>query len=252
MENQYIDDAIESLKLSMLNLLKESLEGTGIDFGETKNDIEYKNYLADKPIVFNKGKGNYTLSDFEGAGAGKLTIPNDFYSDQVLYSFLSNAEGNVGLQWVTSFKGDSIATNCGIGGWDFPGGVHSPGIAKAIGVSPSDFSSWVKVNKASGFSRRAIGGELKEGAAWGWATDPVQSDNPYWKKLIPYYRDQMIWAWNQPGIQAIKDPAERLARMHTINWFGYHYMRGLSSNDAGWNHRLSVAKGVCGNMGYFS
>lgn len=189
---------------------------------------------------------------FTGAGAGLLPVPNQFYSDDVLIKFITRAEGKVGLRWVTSNRGGIIATRCGIDGWDFPGGVHSPEVAKAIGVSSADFATWVSVDYNSGFSRKASGSEVTSGAAWGWATTPLPENHVYWKKLLPYYRDNMIWAWHQPEIQAISSCAERLARMHTINWYSYHYMTGLTKNDIGWAHRLQAAKEATTGMGNFA
>ena len=54
MENN-IDEAFESLRKLQVDLLKESLEYLGIDFGVTKNNIDYRNYLAENPIVFYTG-----------------------------------------------------------------------------------------------------------------------------------------------------------------------------------------------------
>lgn len=243
------DTLIKEVNYMKVNLLKECYEFLGIDFEETKNDIVYHNYLAEQPLSF--GNGSMIDSEFGGADTGELPIPQGFYSDQVLYEFITHAEGSIGLRWVTTHKGDTVATNCGIGGWDYPGGVHNPAIAKKIGVSPQEFGSWVTINKNSGFSRRALEGEIKEGAAWGWATSPLTAENPYWKKLIPYYRDAMIWAWNQPQIQEVKDPAERLARMHSVNWYGYHNMK-LFGGGPGFQHRLQAAQRACGGMTRFA
>jgi len=54
MDNK-LDEAIESLRKLQVDLLKESIEYLGIDFGETNNNIEYRNYLAENPIVFYTG-----------------------------------------------------------------------------------------------------------------------------------------------------------------------------------------------------
>lgn len=187
-------------------------------------------------------------SDFSGAGGGKLPIPPGFYSDKVLYEFITHAEGSIGLYWVTSYKGDIQAVNCGVNGWDLPGGVHSKIIAAACGITdPSVFN--FQVSKTAG--RKAMGGEIREGAAWGWNTNPVPADNPYWQKLIPYYRDAMIWAWNQSIIQGVKDPAERLARMHSINWWGYRNVK-LFHGGSGFGHRLQAAQRACTGMQPFS
>lgn len=247
------DEIIETLAQYRRDLIKYYYEWFGEDMiiGDI-DEIEYQNYLIDNPIQLNDPNGDpYGMdSEFTGAGAGTLQRPPGFYSDQVLYEFITRAEGKIGLRWVTTYKGNQIATRCGINGWDFAGGVHSPAIARAIGVSASDFESWVTIDKNSGLSRMAMGEELKEGAAWGWATSPLNADNPYWQKLIPYYRDRMIWAWSQPIIQAVREPAERLARMHSINWWGYHYIMGFSGG-SGWGHRYQAAKEACGNMPNF-
>jgi hypothetical protein len=203
--------------------------------------------LTESPVSYNNNVPFRDVdSKFNGAGPGKEPIPDGFPSDQLLFEFLSQAEGTRGLQWVTTYKGDKIATNCGINGWDFSGGVHNPAIAKAIGVSSTEFASWVSIDKSSWLSRRAIGGEIKEGAAWGWATTPLPASHSYWQKLIPYYRDNMIWAWNQPGIQAIKSPGVRLARMHTCCWYFNKSLKGLTIIDAGWKRRVELAIKLCG------
>lgn len=44
------DEAIKEFCYIKLNLIKEILETTGIDLGETKNEIDYYNYLVDNPI----------------------------------------------------------------------------------------------------------------------------------------------------------------------------------------------------------
>lgn len=244
------DKSIEVLAKLRLDLLKITYESMGVDYGETKNDIKYKNYLAENPIKlqgFGGGDGDVD-SMFGSAGAGKLPIPPGFYSDKVLYEFITHAECPVGIYWVTTVKGDVQAVNCGVKGWDLPGGVHSKSIAAACGITdPSVFN--FTVSRTNG--RKAMGGEIREGAAWGWLTNSVPASNPYWQKLIPYYRDCMIWAWHQPIIQEVKNPAERLARMHSINWWGYHYLKGFSGG-SGWGHRFQAAQRACSGMGYYS
>ena len=245
-----IDEAIETLRKFSVNLYKSTLEFLGEDLGPTNNKIEYRNYLIDNPIQFgNPGGFSFVNGNFEGAGGGKEEVPQGFYSDQVLYNFISNAEGTIGVQWVSGYKSGSVVPSAACYGYDFPGGVHDPSFISKLGLTQSDANSL----GISQNGRKPIGGESYGGKVqWGWYTQPVPADHPYWKKLIPYYRDAMIWAWRQPGIQAIKNPGERLARMHTINWYGYHYMKGLTKNDVGWNHRLQVAKSVTSGMGSFA
>lgn len=245
---------VQEIQRARVNLYKLLFEEMGYDLGPTVNQMEYRNYLVEDPINFYNGSvydTGYDQTLFGSAGGGKLTVPPGFYSDQVLFNFLSHAEGNVGMLWVTTYKGDEVARGCGINGWDFAGGVHTSAIANAIGVSASDFASMVTIDKSSPFSRKAMGGEITQGAAWGWATSPIKADSPYWQKLIPYYRDAMIWAWHQPIIQSVKEPAERLARMHSINWWGYHYIKGFHGGTQ-WPHRYQSARGACAGMQNFA
>ena len=185
---------------------------------------------------------------FGGAGAGLLPIPPGFYSDTVLYKFISTAEGSIGVQWVGTDHGHDIVTDAACFGYDFPGGVHDPSYIKKLGLTPSDAAGL----GISSRGRKPIGGESYGGRVkWGWYTNPLPADHPYWQKLIPYYRDAMIWAWNQPIIQAVKDPAERLARMHSINWWGSHYLKGFSGG-SGWPHRFKAAQAACAGMPQFT
>lgn len=61
----------------------------------------------------------------------------------------------------------------------------------------------------------------------------------------------MIWAWNQPAIQAVKDPAERLARMHSVNWWGSKNMK-LFHGGTGFKHRLQAAQKATAGMTNFA
>jgi hypothetical protein len=235
-ENDNIIELIPKLKL---DIVKEIYESIGISYGKTDNQCNYVNYLINNPSMFGMFGGTGGIdSEFGGAGAGKLPIPPGFYSDQVLFEFITHAEGSVGLQWVSTYKGHDIVRSAACYGYDFPGGVHDPSFISKLGLTPSDGDSLGITNSG----RKPIGAESYGGRVqWGWNTKPIPAGHPYWKKFIPYYRDQMIWAWHQPGIQAITNRGERLARMHTINWFGYHYLKGLTNNDVGWNHRLQIA-----------
>lgn len=182
-------------------------------------------------------------SEFTGAGPGKEPIPTGFPSDKLLFEFITQAEGKEGIQWVGTYKGHDVVVTAACFGYDFPGGVHDTSWIKILGLTKEDTANLGITNKP----RPPIGAETYGGKVkWGWKTQPLPTSHPYWKKLIPHYRDAMIWAWKQPAIQAIQSPGERLARMHTINWYGQHYMKGLTHNDVGWKHRLQVALKVCG------
>lgn len=177
---------------------------------------------------------------------GNEPIPPGFYSDTVLLNFVYKAEGKVFIKWVTTHKGNTLATACGINGWDAPGGVHSKHYGDKMGYSGGIDGFGVEMTNRG---RKALEGERKT-AAWGWYSTEVSIDSPYWSKFIPVYRDEMIWAWNQPKIQEVKDPAERLARMHNCAWFGYRNMNlfGTTSN---WSHRLKAAQDACAGIDSF-
>lgn len=246
-----MDNMIEMIPKLKLDMLKEIYESLGVNLGKTYNEINYQNYMINNldDICLFGGNGNGIDSEFTGAEGGKLTPPQGFYSDQILYEFITKAEGNIGVQWVSNRNGHNVVRSAACFGYDFPGGVHDPSFIKKLGLTQSDADSLgISNNGRAPIGAESYGGIVK----WGWYTKPIPASHPYWKKLIPYYRDNMIWAWNQSGIQSIKNPGERLARMHTINWYGYHYMRGLTKNDVGWNHRLQVAKNVCSSLHNFT
>jgi hypothetical protein len=239
---------IKELSHTIINLYKLAIEDMGYDLGDTNNEIEYRNFLVRDPINYNTKSLNESGFDSNfAAPEGKLPIPQGFYSDAVLYNFLSTAEGNIGVQWVATDHGHDIVRSAACFGYDFPGGVHDPSYIKLLGLTQDDADSLTITKRG----RKPIGGEWYGGKVkWGWYTNPIPSDHSYWKKLIPYYRDAMIWAWNQQIIQAVKDPAERLARMHSINWWGHHYLKGFSGG-SGWPHRFQAAQQACSGMGRF-
>lgn len=228
---------IHELCLLKANLLKESIEYLDVDLGKAKNNIEYRNYLINNPILIDD-QGKESVEDFDGE-YGNVFTPDGFYSDETLIKFVSLAEGAIAVQWVKTYKGHDLCTSCGVNGWDLPGGLHNKQIASKIGVSASDLS--VQLTNSG---RRALEGEIHEGASWGWYTTREPLNSNYWSKFVPYYREQMLWAWDQPIIQAVKDPAERLARMHSVNWYGYHNLK-LFNGGPGWKHRLEAAKQAC-------
>ena len=187
---------------------------------------------------------------FSGAGAGRLTPPPGFYSDQALWYMISHAEGTVGVKW-TRGKGspnDPAATDQAVYGWDLPGGVHSKGIVENAGVNAQELIACLHPTDRG---REAIKGERKGGVTWGWYSQKLDPGDPYWGKMLPAYRDKMIWAWNQPAIQAIKDPADRLAAMHTVNWFANQGMKFINDKSR-FGNRLKVARVATQGMSNFS
>lgn len=227
----------------------------GVDTGseDIKKDKSGKEYTEDniaKSIAKTFGiqygnqlSGAFGFGSFGAAGAGKLPIPPGFFSDQVLFNFVYNAEGNVAVKWVDG--AGNPCPSCGIDGYDYPPGFHDKSFLQAmreVGVNPMDLGVTFTKN-----GRRAIEGEVKEGAAYGYYSTPVPQSAPYWKKILPIYRDRMITAWND-GASTIQDPAERLAIMHTMRWaFGnaslqraINYVKGKGSGT--WPHRLQMAQ----------
>lgn len=234
-----------------VDINKLYMEELGYDLSTSANTVEYHNYLQNNPIQFTSPEYNSfgdPNSPFSGAGAGKLPVPSGFYPDSVLYKFISTAEGSIGVQWVSEYKGHNIVRSAACFGYDFPGGVHDPSYINKLGLTQQDGDSLGITNSG----RRPMGGEWYGGKVqWGWYTNSIPAGHPYWQKLIPYYRDEMIWAWHQPIIQNVKDPAERLARMHSINWWGHHYLRGFHGGP-GFPHRLKAAQQACAGMQRFA
>ena len=72
--NPDIDAEIDHIGVShfgfiYMNLIKETYETLGLDYGETKNEIEYVNRLIDNPLEFNLGGMGCDGSFFYGDGA---------------------------------------------------------------------------------------------------------------------------------------------------------------------------------------
>lgn len=177
--------------------------------------------------------------------AGREPIPDGFYKDDVLFYFITHAEGKVAVQWVSSKSSHTTLTNCAINGYDLPGGLHSKrGDDRVDSLGFNDLNVTM-TNRG----RNAVQGERKCGAGWGWYSTEIQDDDPYWQKLMPAYRDAMIWAWNQPEIQQITDPATRLAKMHTCNWKWARNIKSGMSDMRDWDGRIKAAKDACSGMG---
>ena len=69
-ENIY-DTAIKQINHMKVNLLKECYEYLGIDFGETKNNIVYHNYLAEDNLEFVGGNGLDSVDAMISSGETK-------------------------------------------------------------------------------------------------------------------------------------------------------------------------------------
>jgi len=107
-----IDNCIEALKYLQLDLVKESLEGLGIDLKYNSNKINYKNYLINDPITFiEPGAGDLTyelsdeeLKDYTGdLGDGK--VPSDIGVSEEMFKYIYKVES--GYAWGTKLP-DSL------------------------------------------------------------------------------------------------------------------------------------------------
>ena len=216
--------------------------------------IDKKGQIYDNKNILEaiKAKAGYFMTSSGSLGdlgvggvcVGKYQVPkNGFPTDNQLMWFLANAEGNMAMKWVDS--SGKLAVNCGVGGYDFPAGVHSLQIAKEVGLTLALAVNTTNVNAVkwgSGFSRNAIGAERRGGAVRGLACfTRLPWNSPYFQKLLPYYRDRIIVAWNKPKMEACKDLGIKLAMAHTANWY-YGGNFNPPCNDSGWNHRVKTAR----------
>lgn len=105
------DDGIETLAKIRLNLLKECLEMTGVDFGRTNNKIEYRNYLINNPPMALGGVGG-ECGGFGGMFMGSLGEGIDIASANII-SFMLGNEGWCDARckngWGSPFNGDGSA-----------------------------------------------------------------------------------------------------------------------------------------------
>lgn len=92
------DTAIKQINHIKVNLLKECYEYLGIDFGETKNEIVYHNYLADDPITINTNDGTY-----ENGDNGSPFMLNSKFVD-----YQGPADGSIGSRAFPQGKGKSL------------------------------------------------------------------------------------------------------------------------------------------------
>lgn len=207
-------------------------------------------------IIVSPGFGNGLLSMTGGGtfGPGKEPIPPGFYPDDLLFYFVTHAESHFSVEWVTEYKGNVRATACGINGWDLPGGIHVKVLADKMGLTQQEFDLTTVGSGPRKNSGRPTEDAEKQTAAWGWYYPSIglNHDHPYWQKFMPMYRDAMIWAWNQPDIQALKDPVERLCAMHSANWYYYRNVKGglrQLQNGTGIKHRRETAREACSKFG---
>jgi len=88
--NDDIDNAIETLRKIQVDLLKESLEYFGIDFGITNNQIDYRNYLVDNPLIFNTNKNNNNINVYPDDPTNNL---HNLFKDSSVISNTGLSEG---------------------------------------------------------------------------------------------------------------------------------------------------------------
>lgn len=232
---------------SALNLLKDSKNTISEPIPCKDNQTN-----CSSSTICSNGGGYYAPAG--GFGPGREPIPSGFYSDSVLFAFISATEGKCFVKWVRSkgipYTDPPSCPTCAVFGYDYPGGLH---------VLPDEIKPRLKKDPEKDYgvtwtnTGRETNKEESSGRTllWGWNSTDLAPNNQYWNVLMPYYRDRMIWAWRQPAIQAFKNPGERLARMHNINWKGWHSSELLMTS-SGWEKRLSDAKQACAGMPTFS
>lgn len=235
---------------SALNLLKDSKNTISEPIPCKDNQTN-----CSSSTICSSGGGYYAPAG--GFGPGREPIPSGFYSDSVLFAFISATEGKCFVKWVRSknipYTVPPSCPTCAVFGYDYPGGLH---------VLPDEIKPRLKKDPEKDYGvtwtntgRKAKDGETySEQIHWGWKSTDLAPNSQYWNVLMPYYRDRMIWAWRQTKIQAVKDPGERLARMHNINWGGYQQLKYFDwpFGDDDWKKRLSDAKQACAGMPTFS
>ena len=76
MPSEDFDTAISEITQIYINLMKESYESLGINYGKTENDIDWRNYMVDDPISFDDGLylGDGGEIDFTGYTGGIISI----------------------------------------------------------------------------------------------------------------------------------------------------------------------------------
>ena len=115
MYNSDIDQNIEALKRTMIDLLKETLEfETGESLGITNNKIKYKNYLIDNPIVF------YEDNEDDQDGNG------DFIKGSKFVDYMGPIDGSIGSKEFPQGKGKCLD----------PKGQYYPFYTFGFGASP--------------------------------------------------------------------------------------------------------------------
>lgn len=197
--------------------------GGGPTSSKGKHDYMHFEYLISDMTVFS----NKVSSD-------------GFPSDAQLLYMLKNAEGNSLYKWAYSPDGAAIS-NTGVNGYDLAGGVHSSTIANKIHQTPASSIGQTSLSGITWkFVRDALGSEVgKEYVATKNGRNIMAVDS-YWRALVPYYRNEIKWAWEQPVVKQESDTGTKLAMCHTMAW--YYYRNKKFKKDSGWNHRLQIAK----------
>ncbi len=93
---------IEELSHSIINVYKMVIEEMGYDFGDTNNEIEYRNYLAGDPIYF-YAKNDGELGDDNTMGA--------FDKGSNFVDYNGPADGSIGSKAFPQGKGKSLDPN---------------------------------------------------------------------------------------------------------------------------------------------
>ena len=144
-ENIY-DTAIKKLNYLKADLLKECYEYLGIDFGETKNNVVYHNYLAEDNLVFNTDNGINSV-------------------DAVITSAQTKANGDLVISMLMNLLGLTKEQAAGIAGV----------LAAESGINPHSFNSAEKrgTYKSSGANNEGTPYGTKH-SAWSYGAGICQ------------------------------------------------------------------------------
>lgn len=113
------DNSVEILAKLRLDLLKECLEMTGVDFGKTNNKIEYRNYLINNPPF---------MIPTEFGGGDEYSIGGGFgsFGSSKFVDYKGPTDGSIGSRSFPQGKGKCID----------PKGLYWPFYTFGFGASP--------------------------------------------------------------------------------------------------------------------
>ena len=95
MTSNIYDEAIKEIWHAVIDTTKELFETMdGVDYGDTNNQMDYYNYLADNPIVFTYPDSNYDFGDTPGTGGFMGGDPTESGLSQGMFNYIYQIEWN--------------------------------------------------------------------------------------------------------------------------------------------------------------